>query len=922
MKPSKPLFTLSLVFMVLVLAGCRGQNFQPTPQANTTPPRITLSPSSLPVATEEARTPTSAPLATTATPQSVAPEDETVTIYCDPAFPSVWRQRLRTALQEQSVRCVDDPEGANVRLAWLPLSQMAGEEVIERFYAVVAPFATVQDDVSLTTLQAFWIGEGGPLIVAEEAAEPLSVIFGGPPAHTAPASELLQRLQEDQGSLGILPFDQLDPAFKTLTVDGKNILDKNLSPATYPLAVGLSVSGHDADSLLPHIAEALQPKTNRDTDRMTTLIMTGVTAMSRGTAEKMEQKGYLYPTLKISDTLRAADITHVSNEVPFIKGCQVNNTYMNLILCSDYPYVQALEAIGVDIVGLSGNHVNDFGREGALESLSFYKQHDLPVYGSGVNVEEACKPLLWEDHGNTYAFLAALAWWPEEAWATETEPGACYYYDNYEKIFATIRQLRDQVDIVSVELQFEETYDPWPTQDQVREFRALHEAGADIVTGVQSHVPQAVEPYSAREPGGPAIILYGLGNLFFDQMQSWETRTGLIARHTIYQGRLLSTELLTTVLEDFAQPRWATSEERAAILKTIFEAAPPKNPSAAPNATPVQALPDPVATPATTPLHPAATPTPEPPAPAPAPTSTPTSTPVLKQQEEDTSRAPSTIPAMPQPTPPPVGVAQLPWPNHLGADKPHFLLARPTSPEFNQLEDNGYAFGSTANGRYRAHHGVDIANPMGTPLLAPADGVVLYAGRDDAEHQYGPYPNFYGNVLVIQLDQSWEGRIVYALYGHMKSIDVRTGDRVVRGQPVARTGMEGIAIGPHVHVEVRLDDPQDYNNVYNTALWMEPFAGYGVLAGQVITEDGRAWHEVKLHIYRLTDVGSRLYRVITTYAMDPGLRPDPVLAENAVLGSVPAGQYEVVIKLGGKTYRQRVYVAPGEVGWFRFTIQP
>ena len=806
-----------------------------------------------------------------------------------------------------------------MRLAWQPLSQLPEEAVIERFYAIVAPFATVQDDVSLTTLQAFWIGEGGPLIVAEEAAEPLSVVFGGPPAHTAPAHELLQRLQEDPGALGILPFDQLDPAFKTLTVNGQNILDRYLSPADYPLAVGLSVTGPNVASLLPHIKEALQPVTNRDIDRMTTLIMTGVTAMSRGTAEKMEQKGYLYPTLKISDTLRAADITHVSNEVPFIQGCQVNNTYMNLTLCSDYPYVQALEAIGVDIVGLSGNHVNDFGREGARESLSFYEQHHLPVYGSGLNVEEACKPLLWQDHGNTYAFLAALAWWPEEAWATDTEPGACYYYDNYDKIFAMIRELSDQVDIVSVELQFEETYDPWPTADQVREFRALHEAGADIVTGVQSHVPQAVEPYSAQEPGGPSIILYGLGNLFFDQMQSWETRTGLIARHTIYQGRLLNTELLTTVLEDFAQPRWATPEERAGILKTIFAAAPPKEPKPVPTRSSMQVTP-------THAIVPAAPPSTQP-APPPKPpqlTSTPTatSTPVLKQQKEDAVRAPSAIPAMPQPTPPPSGVAQLPWPPHLGTDQPHFLLARPTSPEFNQLEDNGYAFGSTANGRYRSHHGVDIANPMGVPLLAPADGVVYYAGRDDAANQFGPYPNFYGNVLVIQLDQTWNGHTIYALYGHMQSIDVRTGDRVVRGQQVARTGMEGIAIGPHVHVEVRLDDPKDYNNVYNTALWMEPFAGYGVLAGQVITEDSRAWHEVKLHVYRLTDAGSRLYRVIPTYAMDVGLRPDPMLAENAVLGSVPAGQYEVVLKLAGKTYRQRVYVAPGAIGWFRFVIQP
>jgi len=57
-------------------------------------------------------------------------------------------------------------------------------------------------------------------------------------------------------------------------------------------------------------------------------------------------------------------------------------------------------------------------------------------------------------------------------------------------------------------------------------------------------------------------------------MWSWQTRTELIARHTIYRGRVISTEILTAVLEDYAQPRWATETERAALLRSIFAAAP------------------------------------------------------------------------------------------------------------------------------------------------------------------------------------------------------------------------------------------------------------------------------------------------------------------------------------------------------------
>ena len=276
----------------------------------------------------------------------------------------------------------------------------------------------------------------------------------------------------------------------------------------------------------------------------------------------------------IGSILRSADITHVSNEVPFIKGCKVNTSSNSLRFCSDPKYWAALAAIGADMVGLSGNHVNDFGRKGARQSLAFYEDNNIPVYGSGLDEQEACAPLLLEHNGQKLAFLAALAYQPGSAWATPTEPGACHYDSNETAILGSIRDLKASGHVVAVELQFYESYKPSPTSRQVAVFRRLRDAGADIVTGVQSHVPQAMESYGQADDGGSGVIVYGLGNLFFDQMWSWPTRTGLIARHTIYDGRLLNTEILTTVLMDYAQPRWATAKERAEILRRIFKGAP------------------------------------------------------------------------------------------------------------------------------------------------------------------------------------------------------------------------------------------------------------------------------------------------------------------------------------------------------------
>jgi hypothetical protein len=468
---------------------------------------------------------------------------------------------------------VEKAEGGDARVDLGPV-QAPGQSLVERYYAAVAPFNTVSDDVLLAEIQSRWQGRGaGPLFVTEQSPF-LSAILGPSAATVITPTALLAALEADPKSIGILPFDQLDPRFKVLAVDGVNVLDNRLDASRYLLAGAVKLTGESADALVAPLSKAVGPQTNRTADKLTTLIMTGVTAMSRDTAQRMEQKGVLYPALIISDTLAAADITHVSNEVPFLDDCKVNATPNNLVLCSHTSYWKALEAIGTDIVGLSGNHVNDFGYKGARQSLQFYRENKIPIYGSGLNVEEACAPLMWEHNGNTFAFIAALAWWPESAWATDKLPGACYYYNNKDRIRAMVEDLSKKVDIVAVELQYYESYEPYPTNEQVADFREIRGWGADIVTGVQSHVPQAMEPYGAADKGGPGIIVYGLGNLFFDQMWSWDTRTELYARHAIYDGRLISTEILTGVLEDAAQPRWATPEERAEILKRIFKAEP------------------------------------------------------------------------------------------------------------------------------------------------------------------------------------------------------------------------------------------------------------------------------------------------------------------------------------------------------------
>jgi len=92
------------------------------------------------------------------------------------------------------------------------------------------------------------------------------------------------------------------------------------------------------------------------------------------------------------------------------------------------------------------------------------------------------------------------------------------------------------------------------------------------------------------------------------------------------------------------------------------------------------------------------------------------------------------------------------------------------------------------------HTGVDFAAPLGTPILAAADGRVVFAGAVSSG---------YGHLILIQ--HAIAGHSVVTGYAHMfgNAIHVRAGQAVSAGQHIADVGQDGHATGPHLHFEVR-----------------------------------------------------------------------------------------------------------------------
>ena len=94
-------------------------------------------------------------------------------------------------------------------------------------------------------------------------------------------------------------------------------------------------------------------------------------------------------------------------------------------------------------------------------------------------------------------------------------------------------------------------------------------------------------------------------------------------------------------------------------------------------------------------------------------------------------------------------------------------------------------------GSGKANDGIDIAVPEGTPVKAAENGVVIYAGDGLKD---------FGNTVLVRHENG-----LVTVYGHASELEVKRGEKVKRGQEIARSGMSGTTDAPKLHFEVRKD---------------------------------------------------------------------------------------------------------------------
>ena len=395
------------------------------------------------------------------------------------------------------------------------------------------------------------------------------------------AEAVVDHVSRTPGALGLVPWDEVGPRVKTLSVDGESLLDADAAgPEGYPL----------------------KPKgaTVPDAGKLRRVVVAGDVVLDRGQNYMVIQQGmgldfpldggYAAVTSRVAEPsyysetgiihqftaertggtgavreyLTNADLTLANFENPVIRNAVWHPDATTFT--GDLRLMPVLDEAGIDGVTLGNNHILDAGTTGIEETMEHLDDAGIAHAGAGMDLAEAREPMVFDLGGMKVGVLSYMGvpsydW----AWATETAPGtAPLLQDVMEE---DIARLRREVDLVVVMPHWGKEYLATPEPGQVDRAHAAIDAGADLVIGGHAHWPKGIEMYEGKP------IFYGLGNFLLDQSWSEETSTGIFAEITLYGEDVIQVRPVPFVILDYAQPNFLVPEaggDRA--LRKVFAA--------------------------------------------------------------------------------------------------------------------------------------------------------------------------------------------------------------------------------------------------------------------------------------------------------------------------------------------------------------
>ena len=395
------------------------------------------------------------------------------------------------------------------------------------------------------------------------------------------AGAVVDYVSQTPGATGLVPWSEVDPRVRALTVDGVSLLEPDAAdPEGYPLRNGTVPDTEELRKVVGAgdiVLDRGQPFAVFEEGRGIDFPLDGGYAAVTGRtlvpnpyseselvyqfdAERRGEAG------AVKEYLRNADLTLANFENPVLENATYHPeaTTFN----GDLRLLPILNQGGIDGVTLGNNHILDAGASGLEETLRHLDDAGISHAGAGEDLDTSREPMIFDVGGMkigvlSYQGVPSYEW----AWATETSPGTAPLQE--EVMREDIQRLRPEVDflIVMPHWGIEYTAPPEPEQEELA--HAVVDAGADLIIGDHAHWAKGIEMYEGKP------IFYGTGNFLFDQSWSEATSTGIFADVVLYEDRAIQARPVPFIILDRSQPNFLVSEaggQRA--LNTIFSASP------------------------------------------------------------------------------------------------------------------------------------------------------------------------------------------------------------------------------------------------------------------------------------------------------------------------------------------------------------
>jgi hypothetical protein len=405
---------------------------------------------------------------------------------------------------------------------------------------VMGSFLSLSEDISLDSLKIKL--ENGSITCTKDIAKALQQKLN---LSTEPKSIQLGTFNfKSRKDLVITTLDSVNQQFLAKKVNSINFFKE---PTNYPLWLKYDSDDFDFQK------------------EITTYTHTGVTAMTRSTGTVLNAKGIDFYLANILPFFKNRELVHISNEVSNQDACVYET--MKMKFATKTEHFEILNRLKANVIELTGNHNLDVGQQPYLNSLKWYKDHNMKYFGGGASPAEANKPLIIELKDNRkIAWIGFNELCPLGECA-DKKMGANRYVETKAKKLIDSLKNEVKVDYILANVQYGEVDSYSPTANQKKISQKLIDFGADVVLGSQAHQAQEIALYKGK------IIFYGLGNFMFDQIHRIGVRQAFFLECYFYKGKIIQFQPVYTFMNKERQPTPANESEKLEIQKAILKEA-------------------------------------------------------------------------------------------------------------------------------------------------------------------------------------------------------------------------------------------------------------------------------------------------------------------------------------------------------------